>query len=41
MNILILGGTRFLGRYIAKAAIEKGHDVTLLIVETTLMFSPK
>lgn len=29
MNILILGGTRFLGRYLAKAAIEKGHEVTL------------
>ncbi|MEY9865751.1 NAD-dependent epimerase/dehydratase family protein [Peribacillus sp. RS7] len=29
MNILILGGTRFIGRYLVKAAIEKGHDVTL------------
>ncbi|PKF87723.1 NAD-dependent dehydratase [Bacillus sp. BA3] len=29
MNILLLGGTRFLGRYLAKAAIGKGHDVTL------------
>ncbi|MFJ7931247.1 NAD-dependent epimerase/dehydratase family protein [Peribacillus sp. NPDC096448] len=29
MNILILGGTRFLGRYLAKAAIGKGHIVTL------------
>ncbi|MGE7761186.1 SDR family oxidoreductase [Peribacillus sp. NPDC097895] len=29
MNILILGGTRFLGRYLVKAALEKGHEVTL------------
>ncbi|WP_330219522.1 NAD-dependent epimerase/dehydratase family protein [Peribacillus muralis] len=29
MKILILGGTRFLGRFLVKAAIEKGHDVTL------------
>lgn len=29
MNILILGGTRFLGRYLAKATIGKGHDITL------------
>lgn len=29
MDILILGGTRFLGRYLVKAALEKGHGVTL------------
>ncbi|MFF2855987.1 MULTISPECIES: NAD-dependent epimerase/dehydratase family protein [unclassified Peribacillus] len=29
MKILLLGGTRFLGRYLARAAIEKGHEVTL------------
>ncbi|HEV3155435.1 MAG TPA: NAD-dependent epimerase/dehydratase family protein [Candidatus Baltobacteraceae bacterium] len=29
MNVLILGGTRFLGRHIADALIEHGHTVTL------------
>jgi 2'-hydroxyisoflavone reductase len=29
-HLLILGGTRFLGRHIAQAAIEAGHHVTLL-----------
>ena len=30
MNLLILGGTRFLGRHIAQQALEAGHEVTLL-----------
>ncbi len=30
MNLLILGGTRFLGRHIAQASIDGGHRVTLL-----------
>jgi 2'-hydroxyisoflavone reductase len=29
MNILVLGGTRFVGRAIAGAALERGHEVTL------------
>ncbi len=29
MRVLIIGGTAFVGRYIAVAAIEAGHDVTL------------
>jgi 2'-hydroxyisoflavone reductase len=29
MKILILGGTRFLGRYLVKAALERNHEVTL------------
>lgn len=29
MNILILGGTRFVGRHIAEAALARGHGVTL------------
>ncbi|MEH7389575.1 NAD-dependent epimerase/dehydratase family protein [Bacillus sp. JJ1503] len=29
MKLLILGGTRFLGRYLVEAALEKGHQVTL------------
>src|SRR5689334_15856565 len=29
MRILILGGTRFLGRYLTGEALERGHEVTL------------
>ena len=29
MKLLILGGTKFLGRYLAEAAIERGHEVSL------------
>jgi 2'-hydroxyisoflavone reductase len=29
MNILILGGTRFLGRALAESALERGHRLTL------------
>ncbi|WP_033542952.1 NAD-dependent epimerase/dehydratase family protein [Planococcus sp. CAU13] len=29
MKILILGGTRFLGRFLAEAALANGHEVTL------------
>lgn len=29
MNILILGGTRFLGRYLTESALQNGHEVTL------------
>ena len=29
MQLLILGGTRFLGRHLVEAAIERGHEVTL------------
>jgi 2'-hydroxyisoflavone reductase len=29
MRILIIGGTAFVGRHIARAAIDAGHDVTL------------
>lgn len=29
MRILIVGGTAFVGRYIAQAAVDSGHDVTL------------
>src|SRR4051812_32993565 len=29
MRLLILGGTIFLGRAVAAAALERGHDVTL------------
>src|SRR5258708_6303784 len=29
MNLLILGGTRFLGRHLVQAAVDHGHNVTL------------
>ncbi len=29
MKLLILGGTRFLGRHVVAAALERGHEVTL------------
>ena len=29
MNLLILGGTIFLGRYLAEAALARGHQITL------------
>jgi len=29
MDLLILGGTRFLGRHLVEAALERGHRVTL------------
>jgi len=30
MRILLLGGTRFLGRHLEKAALAAGHELTLL-----------
>jgi 2'-hydroxyisoflavone reductase len=30
MKLLILGGTRFLGRHLAEQALQRGHDLTLL-----------
>lgn len=29
MQLLVLGGTRFLGRHVVELALERGHDVTL------------
>ena len=29
MRILVLGGTQFLGRHVAEAALERGHELTL------------
>ena len=29
MRLLIIGGTRFVGRHMAESAIERGHDVTV------------
>jgi 2'-hydroxyisoflavone reductase len=30
MRLLVIGGTRFVGRYVVEAALARGHDVTLL-----------
>jgi len=30
MRILVVGGTRFVGRHVVEAALQRGHDVTLL-----------
>ena len=30
VRLLIIGGTRFVGRHITRAALDRGHDVTLL-----------
>ena len=35
MRILVIGGTAFVGRYIAQAAIDRGHDLTLFHRGTT------
>jgi len=29
VRLLVIGGTRFVGRHIVQAAIERGHEVTL------------
>ncbi|MFN2152647.1 MAG: NAD-dependent epimerase/dehydratase family protein, partial [Anaerolineales bacterium] len=29
MKILIIGGTRFLGRYLVEVALRRGHEITL------------
>ena len=29
MRLLIIGGTRFVGRHIAESALERGHEVTV------------
>src|SRR5471032_2513691 len=30
MRLLVLGGTIFLGRHVVQAALDRGHDVTIL-----------
>src|SRR5690242_5741488 len=35
MRLLIVGGTRFVGRHITEAALAAGHEVTLLHRERT------
>jgi 2'-hydroxyisoflavone reductase len=38
MRILVIGGTRFVGRHIAAAVLERGHEVTLLHRTATDLF---
>ena len=30
MRILVIGGTRFVGRHLVAAAVDRGHEVTVL-----------
>ena len=30
MRLLVIGGTRFVGRHVVEAALRRGHEVTLL-----------
>src|SRR3954470_13917196 len=38
MRILIIGGTRFIGRHLVEAALAAGHDVTLVHRSATSLF---
>jgi 2'-hydroxyisoflavone reductase len=38
MRLLIVGGTRFVGRYLAAEAIAQGHDVSLLHLRPSELF---
>ncbi len=38
MKVLVVGGTRFVGRHIVRALIDRGHDVTLLHRSATDLF---
>lgn len=38
MRLLILGGTRFIGRALAAAALAEGHEVTLLHLRPSALF---
>ena len=40
MQLLILGGTRFLGRHLVDAALQRGHEVTLFNRGTQAFVSP-
>ena len=38
MRVLIIGGTRFVGRHLVEAALAAGHDVTLVHRSATTLF---
>jgi 2'-hydroxyisoflavone reductase len=38
MRLLVIGGTRFVGRYVVEAALAAGHDVTLVHRSATELF---
>lgn len=38
MRLLVIGGTRFVGRHVVEAALRRGHEVTLVHRTTTDLF---
>ena len=38
MRLLVIGGTRFVGRHLVEAALAAGHEVTLLHRSATSLF---
>ena len=38
MRLLVIGGTRFVGRHLVEAALAAGHDVTLVHRSATTLF---
>src|SRR5688572_14742422 len=38
MRLLVIGGTRFVGRHLVEAALASGHDVTLVHRSHTALF---
>ncbi|HZG96648.1 MAG TPA: NAD-dependent epimerase/dehydratase family protein, partial [Nocardioidaceae bacterium] len=38
MRLLVIGGTRFVGRYLIEAALAAGHEVTLVHRSATELF---
>ena len=39
MKILVIGGTRYFGRYTVEKLVRDGHDVTIASREMPLMIS--
>jgi len=39
MNLLIIGGTQFVGRHIVKTALQQNHDISLLSRGTKNVFT--
>lgn len=41
MRILVLGGTKFVGRHLVEAALARGHEVTLFNRGTSMNIFPE